>query len=148
MGFAGRLPFSDAETQAWMTRQIERYREHGFGLWAVVLKNTDEMIGQCGLSWQEFEGQKVLEIGYLLQCRHWHRGYAMEAAQGCKQYAFDKFGSDEVFSMVRDTNIDSMNVAIRNGMTIRGCFVKHYRNVARAKRAIFYPSIPMRFAHI
>ncbi len=121
--------FSNAETQAWLHRQIERYREHGFGLWAIVLKSTDEMIGQCGLSWQEFNGHHVREIGYLLQRQHWHKGYAIEAACGCKQYAFEKLMSDEVFSMVRDTNIASMNVAIRNGMTIRGCFVKHYRNV-------------------
>ncbi len=122
-------PFSDAETRAWMNRQMERYREQGFGLWAVVLKHNDVMIGQCGLSWQKFDGRQVLEIGYLLQCQHWHHGYAIEAASGCKRYAFEKRGADEVFSLVRDTNIASMNVAIRNGMTIRGCFVKHYRGV-------------------
>ncbi len=121
--------FSDAETQTWMNRQLDRYREFGFGLWAVILKSTDEMIGQCGLSWQEFDGRQVFEIGYLLQRHHWHKGYAIEAARGCKQYAFEKLEADEVFSMVRDTNIASMNVAIRNGMTIQGCFTKNYRNV-------------------
>ncbi len=26
--------FSDEETLAWMQKQLQRYREHGFGLWA------------------------------------------------------------------------------------------------------------------
>lgn len=44
--------FTDAETQDWLDRQIKRYEEYGFGLWAVVLKETNEMIGQCGLTMQ------------------------------------------------------------------------------------------------
>ena len=44
--------FSDEEARQWLDRQIARYRAWGFGLWAVVLKETDEMIGQCGLTVQ------------------------------------------------------------------------------------------------
>jgi RimJ/RimL family protein N-acetyltransferase len=122
-------PFSDAETRDWLNLQMERYREYGYGLWAVVLKPHDDMIGQCGLSWQEFGGRQILEIDCLLQRKHWHNGYATEATRGCKQYAFETLEATEVFSRVRNTNIASMNVAIRNGMTIRGSFVKRCRNV-------------------
>ena len=38
--------FSDVEVQEWLDRQMARYRQWGFGLWAVILKETDEMIGQ------------------------------------------------------------------------------------------------------
>ena len=62
--------FSDAEVQAWLDRQLERYRTWGFGLWAVILKETGAMIGQCGLTMQPWKGQEVLEIGYLFE-----RGY-------------------------------------------------------------------------
>lgn len=44
--------FNDMEAQEWLDRQISRYRKWGFGLWAVILKETDEMIGQCGLTMQ------------------------------------------------------------------------------------------------
>ena len=37
--------FNDEETWAWLDKQISRYKKYGFGLWAVVLKETDEMIG-------------------------------------------------------------------------------------------------------
>lgn len=121
--------FSDEETQEWLDRQIDRYREYGFGLWAVVLKETDEMIGQCGLTMQQWNGRQVLEIGYLLQRTYWHNGYATEAAKACKEYAFTKLDADEVCSIIRDTNTASQNVAQRNGMTVVDKWVKHYRGV-------------------
>lgn len=127
--FAYEHAFSDEETQAWLNRMLERYRNDGFGLWAVELKETGEMIGQCGLTKQDVEGQMVLEIGYLFQRAHWKRGYALEAARACKRYAFEKLLAEEVYSIIRENNIASMNVAIRNGMTVRGRFIKRYYNM-------------------
>ena len=124
--FAYEHGFSDEETQTWLVRQIERYRENGFGIWAVELRASGEMIGQCGLSWQQYEDRQVLEIGYLLQRAHWKQGYAIEAARACKRYAFETLDAQEVYSIIRDNNIASMNVAIRNGMLVRGRFIKHY----------------------
>ena len=48
-------------------------------------------------------------------------------SEACKRYAIDVLRFDEVFSLVRDTNIASMNVAIRNGMLIRRRYTKHYK---------------------
>ena len=127
--YAYEHAFTDEETSGWFNQQLERYKNHGYGLWAVILKETSEMIGQCGLSIQQFRGSKVQEIGYLFRKAFWHQGYAIEAARGCKAYAFDTLELSEVYSIVRDTNITSMNVAIRNGMTIRGRFIKHYYGV-------------------
>ena len=127
--FAYEHAFSDEETQTWLDRMRERYAKDGFGLWAVVCKETGEMIGQCGLTWQNYEGERVLEIGYLFQRKHWKKGYAIEAARACKHYAFETLHVNEVFSIIRDNNIASMNVAIRNGMTIRGTFIKHYYGI-------------------
>ena len=42
--------FSDEEVQEWLDRQVSRYQKWNFGLWAVILKETEEMIGQCGLT--------------------------------------------------------------------------------------------------
>lgn len=127
--FAYEHAFSDEETQAWLNRMLERYRTDGYGLWAVVRKETVEMIGQCGLTRQRVEEREVLEIGYLFQRKRWKQGYAIEAARACKAYAFETLHVNEVFSIVRDNNIASMNVAIRNGMTIRCRFTKHYYDI-------------------
>lgn len=124
--YAYEHAFDDIETQEWLDRQITRYNDYGFGLWAVILKETDEMIGQCGLTIQEFNNRQVLEVGYLFQKAFWHHGYASEAAIACKEYAFEILNADEVFSIIRDNNIASQNVAKRNGMMVTDRFIKHY----------------------
>lgn len=124
--YAYEHAFSDAEVQEWLDRQIKRYCDFGFGAWAVILKETDEMIGQCGLTMQDIDDKQVPEIGYLLMRSQWHKGYATEAAIACKEYAFDVLNKNEVYSIIRDTNIASQNVAKRNGMTVCGEFVKRY----------------------
>ena len=119
--------FSDEEVQEWLDRQMARYQKWGFGLWAVVLKATNQMIGQCGLTMQPWKEIEVLEIGYLFERAYWHNGYATEAAEACKKYAFEILNAAEVCSIIRDTNIASQNVAVRNGMTIADTWIKHYR---------------------
>lgn len=121
--------FSDEEARQWLDRQIARYRAWEFGLWAVVLKETDEMIGQCGLTVQPWKDTEVLEIGYLFERRHWHKGYATEAARACKEYAFSVLKASFVCSIIRDTNTASQKVALRIGMTATDSWVKHYRDV-------------------
>ncbi len=122
--------FNDDEVREWLNKMFGRYKEYGFGLWAVVLKETDEMIGQCGLTMQPWFDRQVLEIGYLFQRVYWHKGYATEAAIACKKYAFETLGAEEVCSIIRDTNAASQRVALRNGMTKSDeVFVKHYRGV-------------------
>lgn len=122
--------FSHTEVQDWMDKQLFRYKTYGYGLWAVVQKGeTDKMIGQCGLTLQDWNGKQVPEIGYLLQYDYWHQGYAAEAAKGCKQYAFEALGFSEVFSIIRDNNFASIRVAKRNGMKKCGAFTKHYYQI-------------------
>lgn len=121
--------FSDDEVRAWIEKQLVRYEKYGFGLWAVILKETGELIGQCGLTVQDIEGREALEVGYLFERARWHSGYATEAAVACRDYAFNVLGADEVCSIIRDTNIASQNVARRNGMRETGRFVKHYYGI-------------------
>lgn len=121
--------FSDQEVQEWLDRQLSRYEKWNFGLWAVILKETDKMIGQCGLTMQPWKESEVLEIGYLFNRLYWHRGYATEAARACKKYAFETLGTSEVCSIIRDTNLASQNVAVRNGMTKTDSWTKHYRGI-------------------
>jgi len=121
--------FSNAEVESWLLKQLGNYRAYGFGLWLVILKETGEAIGQCGLTMQDCAGRQALEIGYLFNKAYWHRGYATEAAVACREYAFNTLGAAEVCSIIRDTNIPSQNVARRNGMVCTGRFVKLYRGV-------------------
>lgn len=124
--YAYEHAFSHKEVTEWLEKNLKRYKDYGFGLWAVILKETGEMIGQCGLTMQDCIDRQVVEIGYLFKKSCWHKGYATEAAVGCKKYAFDTLDINEVFSIIRDNNIPSQNVAIRNGMKVVDRFTKHY----------------------
>lgn len=122
-------PFSDAEVTQWLERQLARYAQDGIGLWAVLLRETGAFVGQCGLTWQEAGGERLLEVGYLFKRRHWHHGYATEAAAGCMRYAFETLRAPRVHSIIRDTNAASIRVAQRNGMRPAGRLCKQYRGV-------------------
>ena len=124
--YAYEHAFDDAEVQEWLDKQLQRYKTDGFGLWAVILKKNEKMIGQCGLTMQDCNGKQVVEVGYLFQKAYWHKGYATEAAVACKQYAFDTLNADEVFSIIRENNAASIAVARRNGMTETDRLTKHY----------------------
>ena len=88
--YAYEHDFSNSDVQQWLDRQIGRYRDYGFGLWAVISKTSGVMVGQAGLTMQPYRNKDVLEIGYLLKKEFWHCGYAREAAEGCKRYAFEQ----------------------------------------------------------
>ena len=121
--------FSDEEVWQEIETQLQRYKNNGFGVWAVILKESGELIGQCGLSMQPCDGREVLEIGYIFQKKYWHKGYATEAAIACREYAFHTLKADEVFSLIREDNIASQNVAKRNAMSIRGTYIRHYYGI-------------------
>lgn len=128
--YAYEHAFSDAEVGEWLNKQMNRYREYGFGLWLMVNAETQEVVGQCGLTMQGVASQQEeLEIGYLLNKRFWKYGYATEAAQACKEYAFNALKYDKVVSIIRENNFPSQRVAERIGMEREGRLLKHYHDM-------------------
>lgn len=121
--------FTDEEVQRWLAKQLDNYERWGFGLWAVIKKDTGEFIGQVGLTMQRVEEEEVLEIGYLLKQKFWHQGFATEAALGCKKYAQETLGAELVTCTIRDTNVASQKVAERIGMKRHKHYVKYYKGV-------------------
>ena len=124
--YAYEHAFEDEEAWAWLKNQQRRYEQDGFGLWAVILKESGEMIGQCGLTYQDCNGRQVVEVGYLFIKDFWHQGYAAEAARASRDYAFLHLQAEEVYSIIRDTNLPSRRVAAANGMKETEKLVKHY----------------------
>ncbi len=108
--------FSDAVK--WIARNRQRYKEQGHGLYAVELKSTGEMIGDCGLVRQHVAGGTAIEVGYHLRRDYWGQGYATEAAWACMGLAFRAHGAEKVISLIRPENVSSRRVAERNGMEI------------------------------
>lgn len=120
----------DAETMRWyprpltredvddaIARQIGRYPS-GTGLLAMVLRETGELIGDCGPVWQQADGPPEVEIGYHVRRDCWNRGYATEAARAVRDYAFAALDCDHVISLIRPENLPSRRVAEKNGLSL------------------------------
>ena len=107
--------FDENRVRNWIERNIERYRVFGFGLWAVCLKETDEMIGDCGLTMQLIKGEIKPEIGYHIRADKQRKGYAKEAAIAVRDWTFNNTPFNIVYSYMKHTNEASAQTAMSYG---------------------------------
>ena len=112
------MSFDRAEVADWIQRNRTRCANDGHGLWAMILKSTRELIGDCGLVRQSVDAVDEIEIGYHVRRDLWNQGYASEAARACRDYGFASLKVDRLISLIRPENLASRRVAEKNGMTI------------------------------
>ena len=109
-------PFDADRTRNWIAWNLDNYEKHGFGLWAVVLKETGEFIGDCGITLQNIDGEILPEIGYHIHKKYWRRGFGKEAARAVRDWGFRNTQYDIFYSYMKYTNIGSWSTALANGM--------------------------------
>ena len=109
-------PFDEECTHGWIEWNMQNYREYGFGLWAVVLKETGELIGDCGLTLQKIDGELLPEIGYHIHKKYWRRGFGSEAARAVRDWAFQNTEYDCLYSYMKYSNVGSSFTAMAVGM--------------------------------
>jgi RimJ/RimL family protein N-acetyltransferase len=110
------------ETDQWLRRTIDRYREHGTGLLAVLRDDgaTTTFLGDCGLQVRTFGGRPHLELGYHFTRESWGHGYATEAARACLRLGWSHSDVDEVVALIRPENVPSQGVVRRLGLRPEG----------------------------
>jgi len=148
--------WGDAETMRWYPRpytlreteeRIARYGAQyatGAGLLGVVLRETGQLIGDCGLTWQDVEGVQEPEIGYHVHRNYQKRGLASEAARAVRDYAFETLGVDHVISLIRPENLPSRRVAEKNGLTLERVIFWHGYDHCVYRLAKAEPPVPSR----
>lgn len=125
--------YGDAEVMRWtggasdragsekaLQTHISRHAEDGFAFWAVVERESGELIGDAGLGRL---GDEV-EIGWTLRQDRWGRGYATEAARAILAIAFELTGADHVVATIHPDNAASANVAEKIGMHAGGTMLR------------------------
>lgn len=113
--FGGRL-FDRVMMERWVRRNLTHQEKYGYGLFSVILKAGELLVGDCGLEHMEVDGCPEVEIGYDFRSDYWGRGLATEAAAAVRDYAFAKIGLARVVSLIRPDNIASLRVAEKIGM--------------------------------
>ena len=109
-------PYDENGVRRWINWCIDSYRQYGFGLWALELKETGTFIGDCGISMQNIDGEILPEIGYHVHKKYWRQGYAKEACATVKDWFFKNTEHDSVYSYMNQENVASYATAVANGM--------------------------------
>jgi RimJ/RimL family protein N-acetyltransferase len=111
-------PFPPDTVQARSERSLARFAEHwtahGWGVWAVVDKATEGLIGQCGLNHLP-DGSDV-ELLYALSRASWGRGLATEAGRAALEHGFGSVGLERIVAVTRPEHRASRRVMERLGM--------------------------------
>ena len=112
--------FTREQMTDWIHWNLRNYEEHGYGLWALVLKETDEVIGDCGLTWQrvDYGDERELEAGWHIRRDLWNRGLATEAGLCVRDYAREAIQRERLIAIIGEENVPSQLVARKLGMSL------------------------------
>lgn len=109
-------PFTWDDVRAWINRSLESQVHPGLGRCAVVLKETQKIIGDCGIVKVTIDGELVNDLGYIIHHHYWGNGYATEAAIALKDYGFNRLNLDALYANMPYNHDASRRVAEKLGM--------------------------------
>ena len=124
--FLGGRTLSPYEVPAGIERMLKQWDRHGVGLFSVLRKEDERLVGRVGyLLWdserwvnamsEELDDPLELEIGWVVARAFWGQGYATEAAVACRDHAFGPLGRSRVISLIAPENVASIRVAEKIG---------------------------------
>lgn len=108
-------PKTREQAAAWIAWNERNYATDGFGLW-IIETHEGEFVGDCGLTWQDVNGVRKVEVGYHVGVAHQGQGLATEAAQACLDFARRQPDLREVVAIIHPSNRASQRVAEKIGM--------------------------------
>jgi RimJ/RimL family protein N-acetyltransferase len=105
--YTGDPPFESVDEAKEFLANYSDYKQNGFGRWAVILKDTNEFIGWCGLKKHD---KGFVDIGFRFFQSHWGYGYASESAKATLDYGFQVLKMDEIIGRAAPENFASIRV--------------------------------------
>jgi ribosomal-protein-alanine N-acetyltransferase len=124
-------PLDREQVRRWLKRNLDHQREHGYGLFAVCLKDNGRLIGDCGLELMDLSGERVAELGYDFRSDCWNQGYATEAACAVRDFAFGTLRLPRLVSLIQLGNPASERVAQKAGLKSTGRIERDGRSYLR-----------------
>lgn len=116
---SGGEPTPLASIVDWVIpRSQGQFRDHGTGLWLVVDRRTERMVGWVWLRLPRHSAVLELELSYRLARESWHRGLATEAARTLIDVAFTTTATDRIFASTHPDNVRSQRVMQKLGMRL------------------------------
>jgi len=119
--YTGDSPFESVEAAADFLRNYDHYSRHGFGRWSVLLRETETLIGWCGLKYLADVGE--VDLGYRFFRKYWGMGYATEAGRASVRYGLEDLQLPFIAGRAMKGNIGSIRVLEKCGMSYWKDFV-------------------------
>lgn len=116
--YAGTWTRHDAHD--WAQQMQQRWQQEGVGKWIAYRRSDGELIGRGGLTWTELNGERCLELGWLVREQHRDLGYATEIGRAGLNFAFEHLAAAGVVAFTEVHNAASRAVMVRLGMAEAG----------------------------
>lgn len=113
--YTGDAPFPTLESAVEFLHNYNHYQQYGYGRWTVILRETGELIGWCGLKY--LQDVDEVDLGYRFFQKHWRKGYATESGKACVRYGFEGLKLPFIVGRAMKGNIGSIRVLENCGMT-------------------------------
>jgi ribosomal-protein-alanine N-acetyltransferase len=104
---------TDAQTKAYLERNLDHWDRHGFGIWILRDPTTGRVMGRAGLRHLEVEGASEVELAYALLPEFWGGGLATEVALACVTIGREWLGLPSVVALARPENLASHRVLLK-----------------------------------
>ena len=114
--YTGDDHFSSESEALDFIKNYDHYKIHGFGRWAVILKENNTFIGWNGLKLNE---DNDIDIGFRFFRKYWGRGYASESAEAVLDYGLNVLKIDSIIGRVAPENIASVSILEKLGMKFK-----------------------------
>jgi len=111
--YTGDIPFVSIEEAELFLNNYSDYKKNGFGRWAVILKESNDFLGWCGLKLNE---ENLIDLGFRFFQSEWGKGYATESAVISLDYGFNTLNLDCIIGRSSIKNIASIRVLEKLGM--------------------------------
>lgn len=106
--------------------QTKTYQKYGFGRMITILKETNEIIGWCGMKYLAEEDE--VDLGFRFHKRYWNNGYGTEASLACLDFAYKELNLNEIVAYALKENIGSCRVLEKCGFKFIGMKEKYDMN--------------------
>lgn len=113
--YTGNVAFKNIEDARYFLKNYHDYKLNGYGRWAVIHKQTSNFIGWCGLKLEKTKNET--DIGFRFFEQVWNKGYAIESAQACLNYGFEKLSLKRIVGRAMKENTASIKVLEKIGLT-------------------------------
>ncbi len=111
-------PLTQEDAARWIAVSLERYAREGFGRNALLLKETGELIGDCGIVSTTLDGEAVYDLGYILHHPYHRQGIGLEVASALRDYGFSVLNLPAIHANMAHDHTASRRVAEKIGMTL------------------------------